>query len=57
MKEIRKAWNEEVIKLLIQEDIAIQSLVKKYGTHRWTDISRQLGDEYALGYRSGKQCR
>lgn len=46
----RRLWSEN-------EDIAIISLVNKYGIRKWTLISRKLHDEYKIYGRSGKQCR
>lgn len=46
----RRLWGDE-------EDKAITTLVKKYGTKKWTLISRKLQEEYKIHGRSGKQCR
>ena len=46
----RRLWSSD-------EDKAILKLVKKYGTKRWTLISKKLQDVYKMHGRSGKQCR
>eukprot|EP00826_Nyctotherus_ovalis_P037321 TRINITY_DN3396_c0_g2_i7.p2 TRINITY_DN3396_c0_g2~~TRINITY_DN3396_c0_g2_i7.p2 ORF type:complete len:160 (-),score=32.55 TRINITY_DN3396_c0_g2_i7:257-736(-) len=46
----RRLWGDD-------EDKAITVLVEKYGTKKWTLISRQLQEEYKIYGRSGKQCR
>ncbi len=46
----RRLWNDS-------EDEAIAALVVKYGTKKWTLISRKLQEEFGISGRSGKQCR
>ncbi|CDW79741.1 myb-like dna-binding domain containing protein [Stylonychia lemnae] len=41
----------------LKEDEAIEQLVDKYGTKRWTFIAQKLKDEFSIGGRTGKQCR
>ena len=43
--------------LILQEDEAIDKLVDKYGTKRWTYIALKLKEDYRISRRTGKQCR
>lgn len=45
------------ILIVSQEDKAIENLVNKYGTKRWTFIAQKLKEEYKINGRTGKQCR
>jgi len=49
-KSARKLWKSE-------EDMAISKLVQKYGTKKWSLISRKLQEEFHIFGRTGKQCR
>lgn len=46
----RQLWKNE-------EDDAIATLVKEYGTKKWTLIAHKLQEEYKIYGRTGKQCR
>ena len=61
----RKLWTQSVsirysslstqlLNNLIQEDEAIEKLVDKYGTKRWTFIAQKLKDDYRINGRTGK---
>ncbi len=54
----RKSWSQEVkFFIIFQEDNILIKLVKKYGTKRWTDISKAMVDMFDLVGKTGKQCR
>ncbi len=39
------------------EDKAIEELVRKYGTSRWSFVSQMLKKRFGISGRTGKQCR
>jgi hypothetical protein len=41
----------------MKEDEAISKLVAEFGFNDWTKIAQKLKDNYAIGKRTGKQCR
>lgn len=57
MSDNRKAWTPDVHFQLFQEDHAISTLVKKHGTHHWSEISKRMLDHFGPPGRTGKQCR
>jgi myb proto-oncogene protein len=46
----RRVWTQE-------EDDAIRKLVAKFGTKSWSLIAENIVKDFAIGGRSGKQCR
>eukprot|EP00347_Sterkiella_histriomuscorum_P022152 403331496 len=44
-------------KLWSVSDEAIENLVDKFGTKRWTYIAQKLRDDFKIQGRTGKQCR